>query len=76
MRAASRVTLHQIAVVPQLLVQLGGEPISANTVAQASDQFANPHRYTDRSTRWMAPNNSLNDCSSAPSCLRPSAVSV
>ncbi len=51
MRAAPRVTLDEMAVVPQLFVQLRGEPLSTNTVAQASDQFANPHRHTDRSTR-------------------------
>ena len=51
MRAALRVTFQEAAVVPQLFVQLGGEPISPHTIAQAFQQLAYPHRHTERSTR-------------------------
>ena len=51
MRGAMRVTLQEAAVVPQLLIQLGGEPISPDTIAQASQQFAYLHRHTERNTR-------------------------
>jgi hypothetical protein len=51
MRTGFRVTLQEAAVVPQLFVQLGGQPISPGAITQASEQLTYPHRHTERNTR-------------------------
>ena len=51
MRITRRIAVQQGAVVAKLLVQLGGELIASNAIAQSRQQFTSPHRHTERNTR-------------------------